>query len=119
MSSAKIHNPCSPETLKSKLTVDFKYYPIFIMDEGKWYCGSPCSTYELERLMFSIIYELTYGESTPGIYTNDNPVEKSRQKFLKQMNSIPGRAETNWCSDLTDENLKMWCTKAVEMFNKS
>ena len=111
---------CSPEILKSKLTVDYQYCPTFRMDEetNTWYCGSPRSTYVIEREMFSEIYEITYGESTPRMCTNDDPVEKYRQEFLKQMKIIPGRVETDWCSNLTDENLEMWCTHAVEIFNK-
>ena len=111
---------CSPEKLKSKLTVDFKYYPIFSKDleTDKWYCKNPFSTYEVERLMFSIIYQITYSKSTPLTYTYDNPVEKSRQQFLNQMNSLPERKNTYWCYYLTDENLNIWCKKAVEIFNK-
>jgi hypothetical protein len=69
---------CSPETLKSKLTVDYQYWPSFRMDEDTfpptWYCGSPHSSNQVERLTFSEIYEISYGESTPRMYTNDDPV---------------------------------------------
>ena len=109
-------NECTSKKLVSKLTVEYNCYPTFRKDDetNTWYCGSPRSTYEVERIMFSIIYEITYGE---GVNSNDNPVENFRDKFLTDMNNIREGKETNWCYHLTDENLNDWCSKAVEIFN--
>ena len=109
-------NECTSKKLVSKLTVEYNCYPTFRKDveTNTWYCGSPRSTYDVERIMFGIIYEITYGE---GVNSNDNPVENFRSKFLKEMNNIRERTETNWCYYLTDENLNEWCSKAVEIFN--
>ena len=110
-------NECTSKKLVSKLTVDYKYYPTFRKDveTNTWYCGSPRSTYEVERIMFGIIYKVTYGK---GVDSNDKAVVDFRSKFLKEMKKIPGRVEVNWCYDLSDEHLEMWCNNAVEMFYK-
>ena len=68
--------------------------------------------------MFSIIYKITYGKNPPGLYTHEDPVIILETRFLDQMKKIPGRVETKWCANLTDENLEMWCLYAVEIFNK-
>ena len=113
-------NTCSWEKLKSKLTKEDDYYPIFGWKEKNetWYCSNPHCTYEVERKMFNIIYKITYGKNPPGLYTYEDPVIILETRFLEQMNEIPGRVETKWCSNLTDKNLEMWCTQAVEKFNK-
>ena len=97
-------NECTSETLVSKLTVDYEYWPTFRKDDeiNTWYCGSQRSTYEVERIMFNIIYD---------------PVENFRSKFLKEMNNIREQTETDWCYYLTDENLNEWCSKEIEIFN--
>ena len=111
-------NECTSETLVSKLTVDYKYFPTFRKDDetNTWYCGSPRSPYEVDRIMFNIIYEITYGEVISYIINYNDPVDNFRNKFLTDMNNIRERTETNWCYYLTDENLNEWCSKAVETF---
>lgn len=113
-------NTCSPETLKLKLTKEPDYWSTFSWKEKNktWYCSNPRSTYEVERKMFNIIYKITYGKNPPGLYTYEDPVIILQTQFLEGMNEIPGRVETNWCANLTDENLEMWCSYAVEIFNK-
>lgn len=106
-------NECTSETLVSKLTVDYEYYPTFRKDDetNTWYCGSPRSTYTVEDIMFGTIYEITYGK---GVYNND--YKDKNFKFLELMSKRSGRIVTNWCYYLTDENLNEWCSKAVEIF---
>ena len=113
-------NTCSPETLKLKLTKEADYWPPFRWKEinKTWYCSNPHSTYEVERKMFRIIYKIIYGKKFPGLYTYEDPVIILETRFLDQMEKIPGRVETKWCANLTDENLEMWCSYAVEIFNK-
>ena len=113
-------NQCSPRTLKLKLTKEPDYYPTFRWKEKNktWYCSNPRSTYEVEREMFDIIYKVTYGKNPPGQYTFEDPVIILKTRFLEKMNEIPGRIETNWCANLKDEDLEMWCTYALEIFNK-
>ena len=117
-------NTCSPGALKLKLTKEPDYYSTFRWKEKNktWYCSNPHSTYEVECEMFKIIYKKIYGlkKDQPVFKTGtyEDPVLILETRFLDQMKKIPGRVETKWCFNLTDENLEMWCSCAVEIFNK-
>ena len=108
---------CNAETLVAKLTVDYESYPTFRKDKNTklWGCGSPRSTYEVERIMFGIIYKVTYGI---GVDSNDKAVEDFRSKFLKVMKRVPGRLDVGWCYNITDEDLNIWCSNAIDVFYK-